>query len=235
MLVLHNADAQFAPGTYRIIDEPVNSLSGRLFSQLIIKHNTTFTYKYLTSASCFLWYDITGSWYTAHDTLCLTDTVLSHHWVVRFPVYHQTDSGSICITVKSKKGMLLQGIKILYIFKNSKDTLCGFTGSNGKMVVDTKSRAGLNTTGGHIIDDVEIWVVYFTKDGRDQTTNSFCKLSCDIDCEIDDDAKSELMIRKTMYKISGSKLGYLSQVFNKRDPNPLRHLFGDFEFQTSVE
>lgn len=222
---------QLKLGAYKIISDTTSYFEGRLFSELIFKPDKTFTYKYLTSISCFLWYDSYGKWETNKDTLTLIDTIISHHSVVNFTKFKETDDNKISITVKTKHNAPMQGIKILYIFKNSKDTLFGLTNAQGQFIIDTKDITATKKTEKHrSVDDVEIWIVYFSKKGQDQTTNNFSDLSADIECVIDDDAKNEAVLRTTVYKIDKSNLVYLSQRFDKEDVRPGRYLFGNFKF-----
>ncbi len=230
--IFQSTFAQIKYGTYKITGDTKDFGGGHLFSELIIKKNKTFTYKYLTSLSCFLWYDSDGKWAITKDTLVLTDTVISHHPVVNFTKYKETNDNKISILVKTKQDKPIQGIKVLYIYKNSKDTLSGLTDSEGKFIIDTKNRTATIKQGKYRrVDDVEIWIVYFTKKGQNQTTNNFCDLSSEIECVIDDEAKSEAAIRTTIYKIENKNLIYLTQQFDKKDVRPERYLFGSFKFE----
>jgi hypothetical protein len=223
--------AQLKYGTYKITGDTKDFGGGTLFSELIIKKNKTFTYKYLTSVSCFLWYDSDGKWAVSKDTLVLTDTVISHHPVVNFSKNKETNDNKISILVKTKQDKPIQGIKVLYIYKNSKDTLSGLTDPEGKFIIDTKNRTATIKQGKYrSVDDVEIWIVYFTKKGQDQTTNNFSDLSSEIECVIDDEAKSKAAIRTTSYKIENKNLIYLTQRYDKEDVRPGRYLFGSFAF-----
>ena len=119
----------------------------------------------------------------------------------------------------------------MYVFKNAKDTLFGITNSEGKFIIDTKDRGATKKEGKYrTVDDVEIWVVYFSKKRQDQTTNNFSDLSADIECVIDDNAKNEVALRTTIYKIDKTNLVYLSQRFDKEDVRPGRYLFGNYSF-----
>jgi hypothetical protein len=223
--------AQFKYGTYKITGDAKDFGGGTLFSELIIKQNKTFTYKYLTSTSCFLWYDSYGKWETNKDTLTLIDTVISHHPVVNFTKYKETNDNKISISIRTNQSRPIQGIKVLYIFKDSKDTLFGITNSEGKFVIETKNRLAIKKERKYrSVDDLEIWVVYFRKNGQEQTTNIFSDLSADIECVIDDNAKNEAAIRTTTYKIQNSNLIYLNQLYDKEDVRPGRYLFGSFKF-----
>jgi hypothetical protein len=223
--------AQIKYGTYKITGDTKDFGGGTLFSELIIKKNKTFTYKYLTSLSCFLWYDSDGKWSISKDTLVLTDTVISHHPVVDFTRNKETNDNKISILVKTKQDKPIKGIKVLYIYKNSTDTLSGLTNSEGKFIINTKDRTATKKTGKYRrVDDVEIWIVYFTKAGQEQTTNNFSDLSAEIECVIDDEAKNEAVIRTTTYKIEKTNLIYLTQRYDKEDVRPGRYLFGNFTF-----
>ena len=223
---------QLRLGTYKIISDTTNYYEGSLFSELIFKPEKTFTYKYLTSVSCYLWYDSYGKWEINNDTLTLTDTVISHYPIVNFAKYKERNDNKINISIKTTQSKPIQGIKVLYIFKNSKDTLFGITNSEGKFSIETKDRFATKKEGKYRnVDDVEIWIVYFTKKGQEQTTNTFSDLSADIECVIDDNAKNEVVMRKTLYKIDKTNLVYLSQSFDKEDVRPGRYLFGNFRFE----
>ncbi len=232
MLVFQTAFGQLKLGTYKIISDTISYFEGHLFSRLIFKPKNRFTYKYLTSVSCYLWYDSNGKWATNNDTLTLIDNVISYHPVINFNKYKKTDDNEVLITIKTKNNQPIQGIKILYIFKNSKDTLFGTTNSQGKFIIDTKDRIAIKKEGKYrSVDDLVIWVVYFNKKkGKDQTTNTFSDLSADIECVIDDNAKNESVIRTTIYKIDKTNLIYLSQRFDKEDVRPGRYLFGNYRF-----
>lgn len=231
-LILQTTFAQIQFGTYKITGDTTDFGGGTLFSELIIKSNNTFKYKFLTSMSCFLWYDIDGKWSIDKDTLVLSDNVISHHSVVTFTKNIETNDNKISILTKTKKNKPLHGIKILYIFNNSKDTLSGFTNSEGKFIIDTKGRIATKKEGKfRSVDDVEIWVIYSSKRGHDQTTNNFSYLSATIECVIDDNAKDEAVVRTTRYKIEKSSLVFISQSYDKNNVRPLRHLFGDFKFE----
>jgi hypothetical protein len=222
---------QFKIGSYTIISDTTSYFEGKLFSQLTFKKNKTFKYKYRTSVSCFLWYDSNGKWEVSHDTLVLTDTVISHNPVVDFIKSKETNDNKISILIKTKQDKPIQGIKILYIFKNSKDTLSGLTNSDGKFIIDTKDRSSIKKESKfRSIDDVEIWIVYFTKSGQEKTTNNFSDLSSEIECVIDDEAKNEAVLRTTVYKIEDKNLVYLSQIYNKQYVRPGQYLFGNFTF-----
>jgi hypothetical protein len=82
-----------------------------------------------------------------------------------------------------------------------------------------------------LIDDVEIWVVYFDKKQQDWTTNNFSSLSAEMECVIDDNAFDELILRTTTSKIKNSDLIYTSRTFSKKDPRPNQNLFGNFKFE----
>lgn len=229
--IVNTTFGQIKYGTYKITGDTKEFGGGNLFSELIIKKNKTFTYKYLTSMSCFLWYDSDGKWTVNKDTLFLTDSVISYHPVVNFTKNKETNDNKISILVKTKQDKPIQGIKILYIFKNSKDTLSGYTNSEGKFIIDTKNRTATKKEGKYrSVDDVEIWIVYFTTKGQDQTTNNFSDLSTEIECVIDDTAKNEAVIRTTTYKIDKTNLVYLTQWYDKEDVRLRRHLFGNFTF-----
>ncbi len=231
LLSFQTTFGQLKLGTYKIISDTTSYFEGHLFSELIFKPEKTFTYKYLTSVSCFLWYDSYGKWKTNKDTLTLVDTVISHHSVVNFAKYKETNDNKISISIRTKQSKPIQGIKVLYIFKNSKDTLFGITNSEGKFIIETKDRLATRKEGKYrSVDDVEVWVVYFSKKGQEQTTNTFSNLSADIECVIDDNAKNEVVMRTTLYRIDKTNLVYLSQRFDKEDVRPGGYLFGNFKF-----
>lgn len=232
VFILQATFAQVKYGKYKITSDTRDFGGGTLFSELIIKNDKTFTYKYLTSLSCFLWYSSDSTWATNKDTLVLTDIVISQHPVVNFTKNKETNDNKISILVKTKQNKPIQDIKILYIFKNSNDTLSGFTNSEGKFIIDTKTRAATKKEGKYrSVDDIEIWVVYFSKKRQDQTTNNFSDLSADIECVIDDDAKNETVLRTTTYKIDNANLVYLSQRYNKEDIRSGRYLYGNFKLE----
>ena len=226
--------AQLRFGTYKITGETKDFGGGTLFSELIVKKDNSFTYKYLTSISCFLWYDSHGKWTINKDTLILTDSVLSYHPLVEFVKKKTTDDNRISILVKTKENKPIQGVKVKYLFKNSKDTLSGLTNAKGKLIIDTKDRipAATETDGEYrTVDDVEIWIVYFSKGKKDQTTNTFSDLSEEMECVIDNNAENKSVIRTTYYKIDKGNLLYLSQRYNATNVRPGRYLFGDFKFE----
>jgi hypothetical protein len=222
--------AQLEFGTYKISNDTPHILTGRNFSELLIHRDKTFTYKYLTSVSCFLWYDKQGTWETKNDQLILTDTVVSFHPIVDFVKNKDTDNDKISITVRTKDNRPMKGVKIKYLFKNAPDTLTGATNSEGNLTIDTSNKKQ-KTKGNRkikIIDDVKIWVVHFNKNGQDWTTNNFITLSSEIECIIDNDAVDEEVIRTTNYKIDKDNLIYQSQTFSKQDARPGQYLYGDF-------
>ena len=53
LLSFQTTFGQLKLGTYKIISDTTSYFEGRLFSELIFKPEKTFTYKYLTSISCF--------------------------------------------------------------------------------------------------------------------------------------------------------------------------------------
>lgn len=230
-LSFQKAYGQFKKGTYTIISDTTSYFEGSLFSRLTFKKNKTFVYEYRASISCFLWYDSHGQWAVNHDTLTLTDTVISHHPVINFTNYKKTDDNKLCLLLKTKEGKPLQGIKVLYIFKYLNDTVSGFTSPEGKFEADTRNRTAAKKEGKYrSVDDAEIWVTYINKSGQDQTTNSFSDLSAEIECVIDDEAKNEAVLRTTIYKIEGNNLVYQSQRYDKENVRPGRYLFGNFRF-----
>lgn len=220
---------QLKHGTYKISTDTVEFGGAKNFSELSINQDKTFTYKYLTTMSCFLWYDCQGKWEVRNGNLILTDSVYSFHPVVDFTRNRQTDNGRISISVTTKKGEPIAGIKILYLFENSKDTLAGHTNLRGEFVINTANKSSNPKT--KLIDDVEIWVVYFDKKQQDWTTNNFSSLSAEMECVIDDNAVDELVLRTTTYKIKNSDLIFTSRTFSKKDPRPNQQIFGNFRFE----
>lgn len=221
-------------GTYRISSDTFHILTGRNFSQLTINKDKTFTYKYLTSLSCFLWYDSYGTWETKNDQLILTDTITSFHPIVDIVSDTETDNDKISITIKSKDSEPIKGVKIKFLFKNEIDTLFGETNGYGTVTIDTRDKnKKTNETNGKIviIDDVEIWIVHINKKGQDWTTNHFSTLSSEIECAIDDNAvDEEEVVRTTTYKIEKDNLVYQSQTFSKDNVKPRQYLYGNFRF-----
>lgn len=230
--MLQVAFGQLKYGTYEISDETIEVFGSRNFSRLIINSDNTFTYKYLTSLSCLLWYDSRGNWEAEDGYLILTDSIYSYHPVIDFVVEQYKGDNKVSILVITKDEKPIESIRIDYIFKNSADTLVGYTNSQGKLIISTTGIAPQIQTGDFIsIDDIEIWVVYSDPKGRDQTTNTLCTLSADIKCVIDNNAVDEKMLRTTKYKIRGSDLTYDSQTFSKEDPRPGGYLYGNFRFE----
>lgn len=220
---MQTAFGQIKTGTYHITGDTKTFGGGNLFSELIIKKNNTFIYKYRTSSGRRLWYDAEGKWKINKDRLTLIDTITSYHSILTLR-NQRTNDGQIFISAITKQHKPVAGIRISYLFKGAKDTLSGFTNSEGIFVIDTKDRVA---TKSEVIDDVEIWVVYFNK----YTTNTFSDLSAKIECIIDDDARNEEVVRTTIYKIENPNLVYLSQQFDKEDVQPGRYLYGDFTFK----
>jgi len=156
--------------------------------------------------------------------------MISFHPVVNFTRHKETNDSRIAILVKTKQNAPIEGIRILTIFKNSRDTLAGYTNADGKVIISTKGRTANKKDGKLLsIDDVEIFVCHFSKD-QDQSTNNFSGLSSEMECVIDDDAKDEAVIRITTYKIDGPNLFYLNQWYNKENVRPGRYLSGSFKF-----
>jgi hypothetical protein len=218
---------QIKTGTYHITGDTTTFGEGNLFSELIIKKDGTFIYKYRTSSGRRLWYDSEGKWKMNKDRLTLIDTIISYHSVLTLK-NQRTDDGQIFISAITKQHKPVAGIKISYLFKGAKDTLSGFTNSEGTFVIDTKN---IVATKSEVIDDVEIWAVYVNEKGKGYTTNTFSDLAAKIECIIDDDARNETVIRTTIYKIDKLKMVYLSQQFDKKDIQPGRYLYGDFTFK----
>jgi hypothetical protein len=222
------AFGQLEFGTYKISSDTFRTETGQDFSELVINNNKTFTYKYLTTVSCFLWYDSYGTWETQNDQLVLTDTIISFHPIIDFVKNKNTDNDKIAITTLTNDNKPIKGVKIMYRFKNETNRLTGTTNANGKFIIDTKNRKG--NTKGEIIPDVEIWIFHIGKNGQEWTTNNFSTLSAEIDCVIDDNAVDEEVIRITTYKIEKNNLVYTSQTFSKDNVRPRRYLNGDFRF-----
>jgi hypothetical protein len=220
---------QLKYGTYKMSSKSVDRRLGENFSELLINQDNTFKYKYLTTLSCLLWYDVTGRWDINNGNLVLTDSVYSYHPVVDFIQNKPTNDYQISISVTTKDRRPIQGVKISYLFKNSRDTLSGQTNSHGEFSIETRKRPRSKTSTS--IDDVEIWVVYFDNKNQDWTTNTFSSLSAEIKCIIDKDAVDELVLRTTTYKIQNEDLIYESQIFSKADSQPDQHLFGNFRFE----
>lgn len=217
-------------GTYKISSDTFHILTGRNFSELVIDSNKTFTYRYLTSVSCFLWYDSHGTWEAKNDQLILTDTIISFHPIVDFVRNNDTDNDKISITIKSKENKPMNGVEIKYQFKNETSTLTGTTNVDGNFTIDTRNKRNIKGSERNIIDDVEIWIVHVNKEGQDWTTNNFSTLSAEIECVIDDNAVDEEVIRTTTYKIEENNLVYQSQTYNQDNVRPGRYLYGNFRF-----
>ena len=172
--------AQLEFGTYKISSDTFHILTGRNVSELVIDSNKTFTYKYLTSVSCFLWYDLHGTWEAKSDQLILIDTIISFHPIVDFVRNKDTDNDKISITIRSKDNKPINGVKIKYQFKNETRTLTGTTNVDGNFTIDTrnkKNKKGIEKR--NVVDDVEIWIVHVNEKGQDWTTNNFSTLSAE--------------------------------------------------------
>lgn len=222
---------QLEYGTYKISNDTPRILTGRNFSELLIHKNKTFTYKYLTSVSCFLWYDSYGTWETKKDQLILSDTITSFHPIVDFVKNMDTDNSKVSITVRSKDNKPMDGVKIEYLFKNYIDTLTGVTDGAGNLTIDTRNIEIKNKESGKIrvIDNVEVWIVHTTKQGQDWTTNNFSTLSSEIECIIDNNAVDKRVKRTTVYKIENDNLIFQSQTFSEDDARPGHYLYGNFK------
>gem|GEM_PF-3871524 len=225
-LLTQIAFGQLEFGTYKISSDTFHILTGRNFSELVIEDNKTFTYKYLTSVSCFLWYDSHGTWETKNEQLILTDTIVSFHPIVDFVKNKDTDNDKISIMVRSKDNKPIKGVTIKYQFKSGTDTSTGTTNANGNFTIDTRNKKENEKR--EVIDEVEIWIVHINKKGQDWTTNNFSTLSAEIECVIDDNAADEEVIRTTTYKIEKDNLVYQSQTFSKDDVRAGRYLYGNF-------
>jgi hypothetical protein len=218
---------QMKTGTYQITGDTKSFGGGNLFSELIIKKDGMFIYKYRTSLGRRLWYDSEGKWKINKDRLTLIDTVISYHSILTLK-NQRTNDGQIFISAITKQHKPVAGIKISYLFKGSKATLSGFTNSEGIFVIDTKNRVVTNS---EVVDDVEIWAVYLNEKGEEYTSSTTSDMSAKIDCIIDDDARNEAVVRTTIYKIEKLNLVYLSQRFDKENVEPGRYLYGDFAFK----